>query len=160
MRWYTSLYILLMMFNRPFIMAFSPSTQVRVQSQRHMVIPVATMSRQNHTKDNIHSRHIIKDCINKGIRNHRKACGILILKSVSALLPYVDTIGHKVLHANNEFINYVLSLNEKYVPHKIKGKIILLMVRMAQSGDNFGGKMLQWYHDIVKSCFEQEEDDS
>ena len=37
-----------------------------------------------------------------------KYLGKLIVEKISAFLPKVDTIGHNVLHANNEFIEYIL----------------------------------------------------
>jgi 1,4-dihydroxy-2-naphthoate octaprenyltransferase len=74
-----------------------------------------------------------------------------IVKSISSLLPYADGVGHQVLHANNEFINKII--NADYIPHDIKGHIILFSIRLAQMGDEFGGHILQLYYDIVKKSF-------
>lgn len=89
---------------------------------------------------------IIHNNLRKGVRNHKKACGIFVLRSVSSLLPYADRIGHKVLRANNDFIDYILALDERYIPHKVKGKIILLSIRLAQ----WGG-WLWWAHAPILS---------
>lgn len=99
-----------------------------------------------------------REAMKKNIRNHNKAVGYFIIKSISSFLPYADTIGHKVLHADNEFINFVMNLDDSKIPHELKGKIILSSIKMAQKGDEFGSHMLQWYYDIVKRCFEMDHD--
>ena len=38
-----------------------------------------------------------------------KYLGKIIVEMISSFLPKVDTIGHKILHANNEFIDYILN---------------------------------------------------
>lgn len=83
--------------------------------------------------------------------NHDKELGINIVKQISSFLPKVDTIGHKVLHANNEFINDILNLGD-HVPHDTKKSIILLSIKMAQMGDDFGSHLLQIYYDLVDKC--------
>ena len=83
--------------------------------------------------------------------NHDKELGINIVKKISAFLPKVDTIGHKVLHANNEFINDILNLGD-HIPHDVKKSIILLSIKMAQMGDDFGSHLLQVYYDLVDKC--------
>tara|TARA_Y100000816_G_C26053732_1_gene552788 strand:- start:467 stop:964 length:498 start_codon:yes stop_codon:yes gene_type:complete len=83
--------------------------------------------------------------------NHDKELGIKIVKHISSFLPKVDTIGHKVLHANNEFINDILNLGD-YIPHETKKSIILLSIKMAQMGDDFGSHLLQVYYDLVDKC--------
>lgn len=92
--------------------------------------------------------------IEKGIKNHNKECGYMIIKFISSFLPHADTIGHKILHANNEFIAYIINLDEKVLPHKLKSQIVLLTIKIAQMGDEFGGHILQMYYDIVKKCFD------
>ena len=66
---------------------------------------------------------------------------------ISSFLPEFDQIGHNVLHANNEFISYILSLD--YVNDVIKKEIILTSIKFAQYGDDFGSYLLQMYYDIV-----------
>lgn len=83
--------------------------------------------------------------------NHDKQLGINIVKKISAFLPKVDTIGHKVLHANNEFINDILNLGD-HIPHETKKNVILLSIKMAQLGDDFGSHLLQVYYDLVDKC--------
>lgn len=77
----------------------------------------------------------------------QKVIGKKIVIEISSLLPHFDGIGHKVLHANNEFISYILSLQD--VSDEIKKEIILLSIKFAQYGDNFGSYLLQMYYDIV-----------
>ena len=74
----------------------------------------------------------------------------IIVEHISSLLPKVDSIGHNVLHANNEFINYILEHN--LFDDVTKKNIILLSIRMAQMGDNFGSDLLQLYYNIVDKC--------
>ena len=73
-----------------------------------------------------------------------------IVEQISSLLPKVDSIGHNVLHANNEFINYILEHN--IFDDITKKNIILLSIKMAQMGDNFGSYILQIYYNIVDKC--------
>ena len=77
--------------------------------------------------------------------------GYFVVKAISAGLPYVDSIGHRILHANDVFINQVL--NTEGMPHEIKAKIILTAIQVSQAGDNFGGVLLKLYYDIVERCF-------
>ena len=49
-----------------------------------------------------------------------KYLGKIIVEKISELLPKVDTIGHKILHANNEFIYYIL--NDTNLSEKMKKK--------------------------------------
>ena len=79
-----------------------------------------------------------------------KDLGRFIVGQTSSLLPHVDTIGHKVLHANNEFITYILNLHT--LPDNIKKEIVLFSIRLAQYGDNAGAHMLQFYYDLVDKC--------
>ena len=66
---------------------------------------------------------------------------------ISAFLPHFDQIGHNVLHANNEFVYKILSMQE--LPETIKKDLILTSIKMAQYGDDFGSYLLQMYYDIV-----------
>lgn len=76
--------------------------------------------------------------------------GRIIVEKTSSLLPKVDTIGHTVLHANNEFISTVL--NMKNLPHELRKDIVLWSIKLAQYGDNMGSDMLQLYYDLVDKC--------
>ena len=79
-----------------------------------------------------------------------KQNGVNIVKSISSLLPHVDSIGHKVLHANNEFINSVLLMDT--LSDDLKKSIILFSIKMAQYGDDMGSELLQIYYDLVDKC--------
>lgn len=91
--------------------------------------------------------------IGPGIENihHKKDIykpGVFIVKQISSILPHVDSIGHDILHANNEFINDVLNnplINEHY-----KKDIILFSIKLAQHGDEMGSQLLQVYYNIVE----------
>jgi hypothetical protein len=76
--------------------------------------------------------------------------GRVIVEKTSSLLPKVDTIGHKVLHANNEFISAVLNMDN--LPHDLRKDIVLWSIKLAQYGDNMGSDMLQFYYDLVDRC--------
>tara|TARA_B100001093_G_C26220065_1_gene755703 strand:- start:7 stop:447 length:441 start_codon:yes stop_codon:yes gene_type:complete len=79
-----------------------------------------------------------------------KNLGRLIVEISSSYLPKVDTIGHTILHANNEFITYILNLDN--FPDNIKKDIVLWSIKLAQYGDNAGSQMLQMYYDLVDKC--------
>lgn len=81
----------------------------------------------------------------------KKCFGYDIVKTISSILPHIDSIGHRILHADNQFINYIISQHD--IPHDLKGKIILFSIQLAQNGDNFGTSILQLYYDIVEKCF-------
>lgn len=73
--------------------------------------------------------------------------GDAVVKQLSAGLPNVDNIGHKILHANNLFINDVL--NNNILSHDMQKEIILTSIKIAQHGDNMGSSLLQLYYNIV-----------
>ena len=73
--------------------------------------------------------------------------GDSIVKQLSAGLPHVDNIGHKILHANNLFINDIL--NNDILSHDMQKEIILTSIKIAQYGDNMGSSLLQLYYNIV-----------
>lgn len=86
--------------------------------------------------------------LNAFIEMKEKEIGKAVVLKVSSLLPNFDSVGHKVLHANNEFISWMLNSHQN-IPDEIKKEIILLSIRFAQHGDNFGSTLLQMYYDIV-----------
>lgn len=79
-----------------------------------------------------------------------KYLGKIIVENISALLPKVDTIGHSILHANNEFIYYIL--NDTNLSEMMKKNIVLTSIKLAIMGDNMGSSLLQLYYDIVDKC--------
>jgi hypothetical protein len=84
------------------------------------------------------------------IDNIEKNTGYFFVKTISSVLPRVDSIGHKILHADDVFITEVL--NTDIIPHELKGKIVLFTIKMSQNGDEFGRHLLQLYYDIVERC--------
>ena len=81
---------------------------------------------------------------------NNKQLGRIIVEQISSLLPKVDSIGHNILHANNEFINYILEHN--LFDDATKKSIILASIRLAQYGDDAGSQILQLYYNMVDKC--------
>ena len=120
------------------------------------ILPVSYINYANKiTNNNIQLN--LKENLLIGIDNfldiemkNNKQLGRIIVEQISSLLPKVDSIGHNVLHANNEFINYILEHN--LFSDSTKKSIILASIKMAQYGDDFGSQILQLYYDIVEKC--------
>lgn len=77
-----------------------------------------------------------------------KRLGQYIVEKISSTLPSVDNIGHKVLHLNNEFINYIL--DNTMIDYSLKKEIILYSIKISQAGDNMGSNLLELYYNIVE----------
>ena len=88
--------------------------------------------------------------INHFFEDETKIIGKKIVLKMSSMLPHVDSIGHNVLHANNEFISDILSHDS--ISDELKKEIILFSIRMAQYGDDFGSHLLQFYYNMVDYC--------
>lgn len=73
-----------------------------------------------------------------------------IVLSVSAGLPKFDTVGHKILSANHDFIADILK--NEILSHEMKKNIILASIKLAQMGDDMGSQILQYYYNLVESC--------
>lgn len=103
--------------------------------------------------EDINDHHSQLDSYIEKIHNfidiQEKAIGREIVMKVSAFLPNFDTIGHKILHANNEFVSKILL--ETDLPDIVKKDLILFSIKMAQHGDDFGSVLLQMYYDIVNN---------
>ena len=122
-----------------------------------LLSPVSSYNVKTLTASNIQSRsatcNMKLDNLDKILQipiSEDRDLGRFIVEQTSSLLPHVDTIGHKVLHANNEFITYILNLHT--LPDNIKKDIVLFSIRLAQYGDNAGAHMLQFYYDLVDKC--------
>ena len=76
--------------------------------------------------------------------------GEKIVLKISSALPQFDTVGHKILSANHDFIEYIL--NDTFFSHDTKKMIILTTIKLAQIGDDMGSSILQQYYNIVDSC--------
>lgn len=79
-----------------------------------------------------------------------KHLGQNIVIKISSMLPNFDSVGHKVLHANNELIIKILS--NPHLTDTLKKSLILTAIRLAQYGDNMGSAILELYYKIVDSC--------
>ena len=73
-----------------------------------------------------------------------------VVKIISEGLPKVDSIGHKILHANNVYINSIL--NNDNIPHEVQKMLILYSIKLAQYGDDMGSKLLSLYYNLVDYC--------
>ena len=73
-----------------------------------------------------------------------------VVKIISAGLPRVDSIGHKILHANDIYINNIL--NNPNIPHDLQKTLILSSIKLAQYGDDMGSKLLTLYYNLVDYC--------
>ena len=90
-----------------------------------------------------HSTFSIKDYTSQ----LKQDMGNSIVKMLSSGLPKVDNIGHKILHANNLFINDIL--NNHLLSHDTQKSIILASIKIAQHGDDMGSSLLQLYYNFV-----------
>ena len=88
--------------------------------------------------------------IGKIIENNEKALGKNIVTQISTLLPKVDSVGHNILHANNEFITSIL--NNHMLSDDHQKFIILSSIKLAQYGDDMGSHLLQMYYNLVDKC--------
>lgn len=70
------------------------------------------------------------------------------VKFTSGLLPAADSIGHNVLHANEQLITKVLDFDG--IPQNIKKDLILSVIRAARKGDETGGMILENYEKLVE----------
>lgn len=69
------------------------------------------------------------------------------VKFTSGLLPAADSIGHNVLHANEQLISKLLDIDA--IPKDIKRELILNVIRAARKGDETGGMILENYERLV-----------
>ena len=101
------------------------------------------------SKHNIDKENFIefKDLFVHGVDDKSHKLGQAVVRYVSSYLPKVDSIGHNILHANNEFISDVL--NNHMLSPQLQKNIILASIKLAQMGDDMGSHMLQWYYNIV-----------
>lgn len=79
-----------------------------------------------------------------------KDVGKHIVLSVSGNLPKFDSVGHKILSANHNFISDIL--NNEFLSPELKKDVILASIKMAQMGDDMGSHILQMYYDLVDAC--------
>lgn len=93
------------------------------------------------------SIHHFTECKENKIEHFSNLIGNEVVKFVSSALPQVDQVGHQILHANNIYINNILN-NDK-IPHEIQKDLILIIIKIAQYGDDMGSHLLQMYFDLV-----------
>ena len=99
----------------------------------------STVDNYSELHDNIDFKDIPNKIIEKG--------GEESVKFISAMLPNVDSIGHRILHANDVYINSIL--NNDAIPHDIQKMLILTSIKAAQAGDNWGSHLLDFYYKLV-----------
>lgn len=76
--------------------------------------------------------------------------GIHVVKSISSLLPKLDSIAPQILHANDQIIDF--TLNSNWIPPNLQKQIVLNSIKFSQFGDNMGSNFLQMYYDLVDKC--------
>ena len=76
--------------------------------------------------------------------------GIEVIKSISSLLPKLDSIAPQILHANDQIIDF--TLNSNWIPPNLQKQIVLHSIKFSQFGDNMGSHFLQMYYDLVDKC--------
>ena len=83
--------------------------------------------------------------------NHiNEEIGKNIVLSVSSNLPKFDSVGHKILSANHDFIEKIL--HNEVLSHHMKKDIILASIKLSQMGDDMGSHILQQYYNLVERC--------
>ncbi len=81
------------------------------------------------------------------IESFQQEVGKEVVLKVSAFLPKFDSVGHKILSANHDFIQQVL--DNEILNHETKKNIILWSVKLAQHGDDMGSHILQQYYNLI-----------
>ena len=94
--------------------------------------------------------HNLNDKSNDFFLESSHKTGNEVVKIISAVLPHVDSIGHKILHANDIYINNIL--NNPNIPHEVQKTLILTSIKLAQYGDDMGSKLLTLYYNLVDYC--------
>lgn len=84
------------------------------------------------------------------LEHFKQEYGEDIVLQISSLLPKLDTVGHDILRANHDYIQSVL--NNEVLSHETKKTAILLSIKLAQYGDDFGSQVLQGYYNLVDAC--------
>lgn len=80
----------------------------------------------------------------------KKEIGKEIVLTVSGALPNFDSVGHKILSANHDFISDILQNDLLTSP--MKKEIILFSIKASQMGDDIGSHILQCYYNLVDKC--------
>ncbi len=117
------------------------SINIEKSYQPKLLLPV------NHDNDLFHKQ---LDKFHHFIEVQEKAIGREVVMKVSAFLPHFDSIGHKILHANDVYINSIL--NNNHIPHEVQKMLILSSIKLAQYGDDMGSKLLTFYYNLVDYC--------
>ena len=86
----------------------------------------------------------------KQLEHLRTETGKEIVLQVSDFLPKFDTVGHKILSANHNFIQEILA--NDLLNHEMKKSVILGSIKLAQYGDDMGSLILQQYYNLVDYC--------
>ena len=89
--------------------------------------------------------HSLIDCV---CSNPDK--GIQVVKTISSLLPKLDSIAPQILHVNDQIID--CTLNSEWIPDDLQKKIVLNSIKFSQFGDNMGSYFLDMYYNLVDKC--------
>lgn len=79
-----------------------------------------------------------------------KDSGVNLIKIISKKLPEFDSIAPKVLHLNDQIIDF--ALNCHLLPTIIQKNLVLFSINFAIWGDEMGSQFLKFYYDLVYHC--------
>lgn len=102
-----------------------------------------------HNNNIITNNNICPDNLYHITKNINEPFNHLLVKQITGVLPFVDSIAGFILHTNDTLINNIL--NNAELTLETKKTLILILIEFSQNGDNTGSQLLQLYHDLV-SC--------
>tara|TARA_Y100000992_G_C21152201_1_gene436790 strand:- start:106 stop:414 length:309 start_codon:yes stop_codon:yes gene_type:complete len=70
-----------------------------------------------------------------------------IIENTANILPKLDTVGHNLLLKDKELITNILESDK--LPVFLKKGMVLDIIKITQLGDEFGGKVLSKYFELV-----------
>jgi len=70
-----------------------------------------------------------------------------VIRSITDFLPMADSIGSIILNSNEYLINKIF--DSQILDNNLKKSFILNLINVAINGDNYGGKFLLFYYDLV-----------
>ena len=70
-----------------------------------------------------------------------------VIRSITNFLPMADSIGSIILNSNEYLINKIF--DSQILDNNLKKSFILNLINVAINGDNYGGKFLFFYYDLV-----------
>lgn len=108
-----------------------------------------TFSNNNNNLNGLtENKYAIFDLYDKIIPEDKKSeFGEALVKASTSWLPKADSIGHIILHKNEQFINIIF--NNNLLSPELKKFLILNTIDLARNGDDMGSQILTFYHALV-----------